>query len=144
MESPEKNEILAVKEKGSDERSSHGSKGRNSVVKIFRYADWVDVVLMVLGTVGAVGDGMSTNCLLVFVSRLMNNLGYGQSQQNNNHGIHWMHEVEKVSWIIIIVSLSLNGAAVGFSLSSTTNSFSHYVSHFPSVNCVFCLVNSAA
>ncbi|ONH97948.1 hypothetical protein PRUPE_7G220300 [Prunus persica] len=107
MESPEKNEILAVKEKGSDERSSHGSKGRNSVVKIFRYADWVDVVLMVLGTVGAVGDGMSTNCLLVFVSRLMNNLGYGQSQQNNNHGIHWMHEVEKCSLDFVYLGLAV-------------------------------------
>ncbi|VVA10478.1 PREDICTED: ABC transporter [Prunus dulcis] len=107
MGSPEKNEILAVKEKGSDERSSHGSKGRNSVVKIFRYADWVDVVLMVLGTVGAVGDGMSTNCLLVFVSRLMNNLGYGQSQQNNNHGIHWMHEVEKCSLDFVYLGLAV-------------------------------------
>ncbi|BBH08351.1 ABC transporter family protein [Prunus dulcis] len=109
MGSPEKNEILAVKEKGSDERSSHGSKGRNSVVKIFRYADWVDVVLMVLGTVGAVGDGMSTNCLLVFVSRLMNNLGYGQSQQNNNHGIHWMHEVEKLRLCLLGISSNAGG-----------------------------------
>ncbi|PQQ10641.1 putative ABC transporter B family member 8 [Prunus yedoensis var. nudiflora] len=107
MGSPEKNEILAVKETGSDERSSHGSKGRNSVVKIFRYADWVDVVLMVLGTVGAVGDGMSTNCLLVFVSRLMNNLGYGQSQQNNNHGINWMHEVEKCSLDFVYLGLAV-------------------------------------
>ncbi|KAH0970556.1 hypothetical protein GBA52_022712 [Prunus armeniaca] len=107
MGSPEKNEILAVKERGSDERSSHGSKGRNSVMKIFRYADWVDVVLMVLGTVGAVGDGMSTNCLLVFVSRLMNNLGYGQSQQNNNHGINWMHEVEKCSLDFVYLGLAV-------------------------------------
>ncbi|XP_008242496.1 PREDICTED: putative ABC transporter B family member 8 [Prunus mume] len=107
MGSPEKNEILAVKERGSDERSSHGSKGRNSVVKIFRYADWVDVVLMVLGTVGAVGDGMSTNCLLVFVSRLMNNLGYGQSQQNNNHGINWMDEVEKCSLDFVYLGLAV-------------------------------------
>ncbi|CAL8172126.1 unnamed protein product [Prunus armeniaca] len=76
-------------------------------MKIFRYADWVDVVLMVLGTVGAVGDGMSTNCLLVFVSRLMNNLGYGQSQQNNNHGINWMHEVEKCSLDFVYLGLAV-------------------------------------
>jgi ATP-binding cassette subfamily B (MDR/TAP) protein 1 len=52
---------------------------------------------MVFGTIGAIGDGMSTNCLLLFASRLMNNLGYGQNQtqQNNNHG-NWMDEVEKV------------------------------------------------
>ena len=69
-------------------------KAPDSVFKLFRYADWVDVVLMVFGTIGAIGDGMSTNCLLLFASRLMNNLGYGQNQ-NNNQG-HWMDEVEKV------------------------------------------------
>lgn len=61
-----------------------------SVAVIFRYADWVDVLLMFLGTIGAIGDGMSTNCLLVFASSLMNSLGNGQIQQN------FMHNVEKV------------------------------------------------
>ncbi|KAF2532982.1 hypothetical protein F2Q70_00032068, partial [Brassica cretica] len=39
---------------------------------------WIDIVLMVLGTVGAIGDGMSTNVALVFASKIMNSLGYGQ------------------------------------------------------------------
>lgn len=68
---------------------------KSSVASIFRYADWVDLLLMFLGTLGAIGDGMSTNVLLIFASRLMNSLGYG----NNNHAAgygNFMHEVEKV------------------------------------------------
>lgn len=52
------------------------------------------MLLMILGTVGAIGDGMSTNCLLVFASRLMNSLGYGKGQKNQGN---FMTEVEKVS-----------------------------------------------
>lgn len=84
-------------EKNERHEKEKENKSADSIFKIFRYADWVDVVLMVFGTIGAIGDGMSTNCLLLFASRLMNNLGYGQNQtqQNNNHG-NWMDEVEKV------------------------------------------------
>lgn len=69
-------------------------KEKSSIAVIVRYADLVDILLMVLGTVGAIGDGMSTNCLLVFASRLMNSLGYGQTNQLY-HG-NFMDEVEKV------------------------------------------------
>lgn len=84
-------------EKNERHEKEKENKSVDSMFKIFRYADSVDVVLMVFGTIGAIGDGMSTNCLLLFASRLMNNLGYGQNQtqQNSNHG-NWMDEVEKV------------------------------------------------
>lgn len=67
----------------------------SSIAIIFRYADWVDILLMLMGTIGSIGDGMSTNCLLVFASRLMNSLGYGRTQQNR---ANFMDEVEKVSF----------------------------------------------
>ena len=86
-------------------------KESKSIVVIFRYADWVDLVLMFLGTAGAIGDGMSTNCLLVFVSRLMNSLGYGNTQKN--HG-NFMDEVEKVG-IQHTFSLSRSLACFSFS-----------------------------
>lgn len=66
-------------------------KKSSSFGVIFRYADWVDILLMFLGTIGAIGDGMSTNCLLVFASSLMNSLGNGHIQQN------FMDNVKKVS-----------------------------------------------
>ncbi|CAB4263241.1 unnamed protein product [Prunus armeniaca] len=70
------------------------------------------MLIVVLGTVGAVGDGMSLS------SSLMNNLRYGQSQQNNNHGINWKHEVAvgsrgggvplavvAIAWVILVVAV---------------------------------------
>ncbi|KAJ8768722.1 hypothetical protein K2173_023626 [Erythroxylum novogranatense] len=79
-------------------------EGSKSIATIFRYADWVDILLMLLGTVGAIGDGMSTNWLLVFASRLMNSLGYGKSQQN--HG-NFMAEVEKCSLYFVYLGLAV-------------------------------------
>ena len=71
---------------------------------IFRYADWVDFVLMFLGAFGAIGDGMSTNCLLLFASRIMNSLGFGQNQGGSSNGVaKFMDEVEKVSIISIFL-----------------------------------------
>ncbi|KAJ4842833.1 ATP-binding cassette, sub-B (MDR TAP), member 8 [Turnera subulata] len=91
MSSPKKNEEMLRKE-------------RNSIAIIFRYADWVDILLMFLGTIGAIGDGMSTNCLLVFASSLMNSLGYGNTQQN--HG-NFMAEVQKCSLSFVYLGLAV-------------------------------------
>ncbi|XP_021276536.1 putative ABC transporter B family member 8 [Herrania umbratica] len=85
MGSPEKNGI---------EKGEMGEKEirKHNIGIIFRYADWVDILLMVLGTFGAIGDGMSTNWLIIFAGRIMNSMGYGNTQQNNNN---FMEEVEK-------------------------------------------------
>ncbi|KAF3947034.1 hypothetical protein ACB098_01G173600 [Castanea mollissima] len=95
MGSPEKNDL----EKGGMRR-----KDKSSIAIIFTYADWVDILLMLLGTIGAIGDGMSTNCLLVFASRLMNSLGYSKSQQS--HG-NFMDGVEKCSLYFVYLGLAV-------------------------------------
>lgn len=77
------------------EEGEEGRKGKSSIIVIFRYADWIDIFLMCLGTLGAIGDGMSTNCLLLYVSHLFNSLGYGNNSQISNGNL--MREVEKVS-----------------------------------------------
>ncbi|KAI3870254.1 hypothetical protein MKX03_000046, partial [Papaver bracteatum] len=79
--------------------NSSSKEESKSLAAIFRYADWIDVLLMVLGTIGSVGDGMSTNWLLVFACRFMNNLGYGKTTQNNGN---FMIEVEKVICTLFI------------------------------------------
>ncbi|KAJ4952948.1 hypothetical protein NE237_029780 [Protea cynaroides] len=91
------------KEKGLM-KADIGSKDWKSTALIFRFADWVDVLLMLLGTVGAIGDGMSTNCLLVFASSLMNSLGYGKTQEN--HG-NFMEEVKKSSLYFVYLGLAV-------------------------------------
>jgi hypothetical protein len=48
-----------------------------SLASVFMHADVADVVLMVLGLVGAMGDGMSTPVMLFITSRIFNDLGSG-------------------------------------------------------------------
>ncbi|KAL2479880.1 ABC transporter B family member 18 [Abeliophyllum distichum] len=92
---------------------------RNSFSIIFRYADCLDILLMLMGTFGAIGDGMSTNCLLVYVSRLFNNLGYGHSQQNKGN---FMNEVEKCSLYFVYLGLAVMAVAFmeGYCWSKTS------------------------
>ncbi|OVA12451.1 ABC transporter [Macleaya cordata] len=47
---------------------------------------------MLLGTVGAIGNGMALNWFLVLASHLMNTLGYGKTKDNQGN---FMNEVEK-------------------------------------------------
>ncbi|KAL9224544.1 hypothetical protein vseg_000568 [Gypsophila vaccaria] len=81
-------------------------KERKCIAKIFRYADKIDIGLMILGTIGAIGDGMSTNCLLVFASRLMNSLGFGQNQMHSNAS-NFMSEVQKCSLYFVYLGLAV-------------------------------------
>jgi hypothetical protein len=104
MGSPEKKII----EKGGIMRR----KDKFSIAIIFKYADWIDIMLMLLGTIGAIGDGLSTNCLLVFVSRLMNSLGYSKTQQN--HG-NFMDGVEKVGTLVVNILIPVFFFPLSFS-----------------------------
>lgn len=88
----------------SAKKNERRGEERKSIANIFRYADWNDMLLMLLGTVGAIGDGMSTNCLLVFASRIMNSLGYGQTRQDN---YNFMVEVQKCSLDFVYLGLAV-------------------------------------
>lgn len=94
-------------------------KRKSSLTLIFRYADWLDILLMVLGTFGAIGDGMSTNCLLVYVSRLFNSLGYGNSPHNPTN---FMNEIEKCSLYFVYLGLAVMAVAFmeGYCWSKTS------------------------
>lgn len=102
----------------SPKKNERRGEERKSIANIFRYADWNDILLMLLGTIGAIGDGMSTNCLLVFASRIMNSLGYGQTRQDN---YNFMVEVQKVSDLpvnfFIPLSLLLTKTQISFFVS---------------------------
>jgi ATP-binding cassette, subfamily B (MDR/TAP), member 1 len=51
--------------------------GPSSFMSVFKHADGMDVALMVLGLVGAMGDGMSTPAMLLISSRVTNDFGRG-------------------------------------------------------------------
>ncbi|CAI9759015.1 unnamed protein product [Fraxinus pennsylvanica] len=86
---------------------------------IFRYADWLDILLLLMGTFGAIGDGMSTNCLLVYVSKLFNSLGYGNSHKNQGN---FMNEIEKCSLYFVYLGLAVMAVAFmeGYCWSKTS------------------------
>ena len=48
-----------------------------SFASVLMHADGVDVALMVLGLVGAMGDGMSTPVMLAITSRVFDDAGSG-------------------------------------------------------------------
>ena len=75
-----------------------GGERPMSIRGMFQFADRVDVLLMALGTLGAIGDGCSTNLLLIFASDVMNALGYGGARASGGgaKSAQFMHEVEKV------------------------------------------------
>ncbi len=77
-----------------------GGGERRSLRGMFKFADRVDVLLMALGTLGAIGDGCSTNLLLIFASDVMNSLGYARAGAHGGAaaatGVDFMREVEKV------------------------------------------------
>ncbi|GKC03507.1 putative ABC transporter B family member 8 [Tanacetum coccineum] len=85
------NSLTKSPEKARDEEEK---KQKTSITIIFRYADWFDkAILFLCALLGAIGDGMSTNVLLVFVSRLFNSLGYGRGAQTKPE--NFMHEIEQ-------------------------------------------------
>ncbi|XP_024960198.1 putative ABC transporter B family member 8 [Cynara cardunculus var. scolymus] len=89
----------------SPEKTREEEEKKKSITIIFRYADWSDKLLIVLGTVGAIGDGMSTNVLLVYVSRLFNSLGYGRGVQQKPE--NFMNEIGKCSLAFVYIGLGV-------------------------------------
>ncbi|GJN21289.1 hypothetical protein PR202_gb08754 [Eleusine coracana subsp. coracana] len=80
------------KEKTAGKRDAPAPQGWSSV---FAHADAVDVALMVLGLLGAVGDGMSTPLRLFISSRIANDFGSDRQQigsriNENVRNILWL------------------------------------------------------
>ncbi|KAK3152358.1 hypothetical protein QOZ80_2BG0157840 [Eleusine coracana subsp. coracana] len=59
------------------ETTAQAKSALRSFAAVFVHADAVDVALMVLGLVGAMGDGMSTPVMLLIGSRIFNDIGTG-------------------------------------------------------------------
>lgn len=59
-----------------DENTTTFDKTKRGFLRlIFTFADGYDVVLMILGFLGAVGDGLTVPLILLLYSRLMNTIG---------------------------------------------------------------------
>ncbi|KAJ1703492.1 hypothetical protein LUZ63_003271 [Rhynchospora breviuscula] len=58
-------------------KERHRCRLKSPFFTIFMHADTVDVIFMVFGFIGAVGDGFSTPLMLVLTSQFFNDLGNG-------------------------------------------------------------------
>ncbi|CAL4961640.1 unnamed protein product [Urochloa decumbens] len=88
---------MAEKKTGAPAGGGGGERPM-SIRGMFQFADRLDILLMALGTLGAIGDGCSTNLLLIFASDVMNALGYGRGAGGGAAAattVDFMHEVEK-------------------------------------------------
>ncbi|KAI3967748.1 hypothetical protein MKW92_032694 [Papaver armeniacum] len=63
----------------STERKEKNMRKYSMMSSIFMQADSTDILLMVFGFLGSVGDGFGTPLLLLVTSKFMNNLGVGSS-----------------------------------------------------------------
>ncbi|XP_027334788.1 ABC transporter B family member 15-like isoform X2 [Abrus precatorius] len=89
---------------GGDQKSvataRQNKKMKNgSFGSIFMHADAKDWFLMVLGTLGAVGEGLSTPFVLYISSGMMNNIGNSSNMEPNT----FVHNINKnaVAWLFL-------------------------------------------
>ncbi|KAH6555644.1 hypothetical protein KP509_36G048300 [Ceratopteris richardii] len=80
---------------------------RSFLVHMLQYADKYDVLLMILGTLGAIGDGISTPGLMVIMSGLINTFGRGTSGDPSA----FMDQISKYALYFIYVGLAVGVAA---------------------------------
>ncbi|KAI3892394.1 hypothetical protein MKX03_012612 [Papaver bracteatum] len=72
---------------GHTEKKKNGRK-YSMISSIFMHTDDVDILLMIFGFIGSVGDGFGTPLLLLVTSKFMNNLGVGSSGDDPHLFLH--------------------------------------------------------
>lgn len=83
--------VLSFSKQENKQRRRKKMKSFRSIRSIFMHADGVDLVLMGLGLIGAVGDGFITPIIYLIVGLLLNNIG-GSSFGDKT----FMHAIMKV------------------------------------------------
>ncbi|XP_031490563.1 ABC transporter B family member 11-like [Nymphaea colorata] len=100
-------EIEDYKDSKKEEREGGGNGGLNNTIpfyKLFSFADSLDVMLMVIGTVGALGNGMGMPLLSMLFGDLIDS--FGKADQHNV-----LHMVTKVCLKFFYLGLGCAAAA---------------------------------
>lgn len=58
------------------------------------HADRADILLMILGLIGAIGDGISVPVMLFITSKIMNNIGGSSTQTKEDDFTHNVNKVQ--------------------------------------------------
>ncbi|XP_031395094.1 ABC transporter B family member 11-like isoform X2 [Punica granatum] len=93
--------------KGPEDQTDKGDGKVNTVPfhKLFSFADKTDVLLMIVGTIGAIGNGISMPLMTVFFGELIDSFG-----QNQNNG-DVVEVVSKVSLKFVYLAIGSGVAA---------------------------------
>lgn len=76
-------------EMGTKNGTTTTTKKNGSFFSIFSFASGVDKLLMTIGFLGSVGDGISMPAMLLLTSKLLNNVGgVGTSIHNMSHNLN--------------------------------------------------------
>ena len=87
---------MAASVDAKQERSSKNSKADSmSICKIFSYADWADVLMMLLGTLGSIVDGSLGGAgVLIILSGLINSLASDLRALKRSDFVNTMNNVK--------------------------------------------------
>ncbi|KAI3903861.1 hypothetical protein MKW92_023993 [Papaver armeniacum] len=96
MEDDDNKVVVDVGKPGSNKEKKIKT---GSIGTIFMHADGIDICLMVLGFLGAVGDGFGTPVMLYITSKIMNNLGsVGPSDINDPNQVFLKNITKGYCW----------------------------------------------
>ncbi|KAJ3695069.1 hypothetical protein LUZ60_000446 [Juncus effusus] len=99
---------MATRENEIKEKSQENNGHNTRIHGMFMFADRTDIILMILGTIGAIGDGCATNCLTIFLSDVMNSLGNANLSHNRTN---LMREIEKSCLYFVYLGIAAFVAA---------------------------------
>lgn len=63
-------------------------KSSGSFRSIFMHSDGIDKLLMGLGFIGSLGDGLSTPAMLLFTSKIINSIGSASATDISSHNVN--------------------------------------------------------
>ncbi|KAG6578615.1 ABC transporter B family member 15, partial [Cucurbita argyrosperma subsp. sororia] len=87
------------------ERSNSKKKRSGGIKGIFMHADAVDILLMTLGFIGALGDGFTRPVVLLVNSRLMNSIGNTSRISASSPDMQvFIHSIEKKAVILLCIA----------------------------------------
>jgi len=92
---------------GKDIAMNEKKNMNGSIRSIFMHADGEDWFLMVLGTIGAIGEGFNAPLILYICSQMINNIG-SSSTMDGDTFIHNINKVPPLSFCHLLFTLSLS------------------------------------
>ena len=87
-------------------KAAPAAMGSSSFMSVLLHADGVDVALMVLGLVGAMGDGMSMPAMVLITSRITNDFGRGPDElhdfSSSINAVRTLYSIETSTYQLVV------------------------------------------